>query len=200
MHVPLGYDARFTNASTSHTIYADTLLELDYQVGAIIDALSHYNLHHNTLVIYTSDNGPWGSKCEYAGSMGPFTCQWQQRAAPSGGGGGSCAKFTNWEAGHRVPFLAHWPGRIASGVSDALVSGLDVFPTLAALAGVPLPSDGRVYDGMDVSGVLFGGRGGGGGDKVAPPAQGHEYLLHPQEDGQLTAIRFGSLKAYWTTR
>lgn len=109
------------------------------------------------------DNGPWEVKCTLTGSKGPYLGAWQQE-----NGGGSSAKTTLWEAGHRTVGLASWKGTIAAGqVSPALTSSLDYFPTLAALAGVPIPTD-RVYDGIDLTPLLMGKT------KTA-----HTWLFHP---------------------
>lgn len=109
---------------------------------------------------------PCLSDVELTGSKGPFLGAWQQ----TNGGGGSSAKTTLWEAGHRQVGIAAWPGVIKPGtVSPALASTLDYFPTLAALAKVPLPAD-RVYDGVDLSAVLRG---------QAATAAGRTALFHP---------------------
>jgi len=138
---------------------------------------------NNTIIIYTSDNGPWELKCELAGSYGPFTGTYQQTV----GGGGSIAKFTTWEGGHRVPSLVHWRGRIEPRVSNALTSHLDWVPTLSRLAGYKLPTD-RSFDGIDISDILF--------DRSDT---GHETLFHPDPTGNLTAMRYGRYKAFFRT-
>ncbi|XP_035757447.1 arylsulfatase G [Egretta garzetta] len=133
------------------------------------------------------DNGPWAQKCELAGCLGPFLGAWQRQR------GGSSAKQTTWEGGHRVPALAYWPGRIpAKRTSPALLSTLDIFPTLVALAGAALPPNRR-FDGLDVSPVLFGWSD-----------VGHKVLLHPNsgaagKDGEIAALRLAQYKAFYTT-
>ncbi|XP_004459542.1 arylsulfatase G isoform X9 [Dasypus novemcinctus] len=107
--------------------------------------------------------------------------------------GGSAAKQTTWEAGHRVPALAYWPGRVPANVtSTALLSVLDIFPTVVALARASLPL-GRHFDGLDASKVLFGG-----------PQPGHRVLFHPNsgaagEDGALQTVRLQRHKAFYVT-
>nr|XP_006199570.1 arylsulfatase G [Vicugna pacos] len=107
--------------------------------------------------------------------------------------GGSPAKQTTWEGGHRVPALAYWPGRVSSNVtSTALLSVLDIFPTVVALAGAQLPR-GRHFDGLDASEVLFG--------RVQ---SGHRVLFHPNsgaagEDGALQTVRLERYKAFYIT-
>ncbi|XP_036693888.1 arylsulfatase G isoform X3 [Balaenoptera musculus] len=107
--------------------------------------------------------------------------------------GGSPAKQTTWEGGHRVPALAYWPGRVPVNVtSTALLSVLDIFPTVVALAGASLPR-GRRFDGLDASEVLFGGA-----------QAGHRVLFHPNsgaagEDGALQTVRLEQYKAFFVT-
>ena len=118
------------------------------------------------------------------------------------GDGGSTGKTSTWEGGHREPGLAVWPGRIAAGAtSHALVSQLDFLPTLAALAGLPLPA-GRTYDGIDLAPVLFGAAGaaagaatGGAAGAAAGAAMQSRILLHPNSGegpmGELDTVRVG---------
>lgn len=111
----------------------------------------------------------------------------------SSGRGGSPAKQTTWEGGHRVPALAYWPGRVPVNVtSTALLSVLDIFPTVVALAGASLPQ-GRHFDGLDASEVLFG-----------RAQAGHRVLFHPNsgaagEDGALQTVRVERYKAFFVT-
>jgi arylsulfatase G len=188
MHVPHDYARQFKNTSVLPSIYGDTLRELDYHVNQTYQLLKDLDILNQTLLIFTSDNGPWSSKCDLAGSQGPFTGVWQASPLPFGGGGGGTAKFTTWEAGHRVPFIAHWPGMIKPGtVSNAIGSNLDMMLTIANLANFTLPSN-RSFDGIDLSPVLFDGSD-----------QGHEYLFHPDEFGLLSAVRYNQYKAYYMT-
>ena len=188
MHVPHDYAQQFKNTSTLPSIYGDTLREMDYHVNQTYQLLKDMDILNQTLLIFTSDNGPWSSKCDLAGDQGPLTGVWQESALPFGGGGGGTAKFTTWEAGHRVPFIAHWPGTIQPGtVSNAIGSHLDMMPTIAQLAGFSLPLN-RSFDGIDLSPVLFDGA-----------QQAHEYLFHPDQYGTLSAVRYNQYKAYYTT-
>ncbi|XP_070336197.1 arylsulfatase G isoform X7 [Odocoileus virginianus] len=148
MHVPLTRTP-LSAGPRSLRPYSAGLREMDRLVGRIKDTVDLEG-KNNTFLWFTGDNGPWAQKCELAGSVGPFTGLWQARR------GGSPAKQTTWEGGHRVPALAYWPGRVPGNVtSAALLSVLDIFPTVLALAGAPLPR-GRRFDGLDVSQVLFG--------------------------------------------
>ena len=188
MHVPHAYAPQFKNSSVIPSIYGDTLRELDYHVNQTYQLLKELNILNQTLLIFTSDNGPASMRCALAGSQGPFLGVWQALPLPFGGGGGGTAKFTTWEAGHRMPFIAHWEGMIKPGtVSNAIGSHLDMMPTIANLAGFTLPTN-RSYDGIDLSPVLFDGSN-----------QGHEYLFHPDQNGTLSAVRYNQYKAYYTT-
>ncbi|KFW66837.1 Arylsulfatase G, partial [Pygoscelis adeliae] len=138
------------------------------------------------------DNGPWAQKCELAGRLGPFVGAWQRQR------GGSSAKQTTWEGGHRLPALV-WVGGTLQGSSllalmkaTSFPSTLDIFPTLVALAGVALPPNRR-FDGLDVSPVLFGWSD-----------VGHKVLLHPNsgaagKDGEIETLRLAQYKAFYTT-
>lgn len=147
----MAHSPAFAGSSTSRTVYGDTLREMDNSVGRIIAALGEKGgaLRNNTLVIFTSDNGPWNIKGDWslqgargnlacvaasgnelpnartvgglAGSQGIFTGTWQTRdIAMGGGGGGGTGKFTTWEGGHRVPAIFSWPGHIVAGSSAGI--------------------------------------------------------------------------------
>eukprot|EP00899_Mesostigma_viride_P019496 jgi/Mesvir1/27548/Mv07302-RA.1 len=136
--------------------FGDALMEMDWAVGQIMAALDEDpGTSRNTLVLFTSDNGPWtvpwvGTD---GGSMGPFFGCFNCRTM------GTCdsGKCSNWEGGWRVPAIARWPGRIRPGsVSGAMVGTTDLLPTAAALAGAALP-EGAPLDGIDISHVLLRG-------------------------------------------
>jgi arylsulfatase A-like enzyme len=136
-HVPLFVSDRFKGA-TGAGLYADVIAELDWSVGQILDAVRRAGLDDDTLVVFTSDNGPWMSYGNHAGSPGPFRE----------------SKGTSFEGGVRVPFVARWPGRIPKdSVSHAPAMTIDLFPTFARLAGAPLPAE-RVIDGRDIGSLL----------------------------------------------
>lgn len=187
MHAPQFCADPYLNR-TGRGHFADALAELDDTIGAMMGSLRAHGLRNSTLVLMTGDNGPWQEKCDLTGSTGPFHGTWQQR-----NGGGSSAKTTLWEAGHREPGLASWPGVIAPGrLSAALTSTLDYLPTIAALAGASLPTD-RAYDGVDLTPVLLGA------SEVA-----HASLFHPNSgasgpNGALDAVRHHNYKAVWQT-
>lgn len=134
-HVPLHVSDRFSGQSDAG-LYGDVVETIDWSTGEILDTLERLGLAENTLVIFTSDNGPW-----FEGSPGRFRDR----------------KGSSWEGGQRVPFIAQWPGTITPGqVSSEPVMNIDLFPTLVKLAGGALPSD-RPIDGKDILPVLTSG-------------------------------------------
>ncbi|MBI2688778.1 MAG: sulfatase [Acidobacteria bacterium] len=138
-HVPLFPGKDFDGRSLRGR-YGDVVEELDAGTGRILARLREHNLENDTLVIYTSDNGPWLPYGIDAGSAGPLR----------GGKGGV------WEGGIRVPAIFRWPGRIpANTVVSAVAATIDFLPTFAAAANVPLPTD-RVIDGHDILPLLTG--------------------------------------------
>lgn len=189
MHLPHAHAPRFSNSTDVHTVYADTLHEMDDIIGRVLTSLDKYGYTDNTLIWFTSDNGPWLGKCQYSGSPGPFLGSWLKKTY----GGGSTAKTTTWEAGHREPAIAVWPGRIRPGtVSDALVSSMDIFPTIVNYADAKMPPN-RKFDGIDIGSILEG-----------KSNNGHEVLYHPNSgvthpEGEIDTIRMGSYKVYWKT-
>ncbi|XP_037547281.1 arylsulfatase G [Nematolebias whitei] len=187
MHVPLAPplspDAPTTPHYPSDDVYTASLQELDGLIGELKTASDK----DNALIWFTGDNGPWEQKCQYAGSVGPFTGKWQTNK------GGGSAKQTTWEGGHRVPTVVYWPGRIpANTTSSALLSGMDIFPTVLSLAGVTPPSDRR-YDGIDATNIV-----------LQRELTGREFLFHPNSGaagvfGDLQTVRAGKYKAFYIT-
>ncbi len=139
-HVPLAASEQFIGKS-DYGLYGDVVEELDAAIGRVIDAIVALGIDDETMVFVMSDNGAWpGNQTTRGGSAGNFR--------------GS--KGTTWEGGIRVPFLARAPGRLPQGESRAGIATLmDVFPTVAAAAGLGLP-DGVVYDGRNILGLLKG--------------------------------------------
>ncbi|XP_017273905.1 arylsulfatase G [Kryptolebias marmoratus] len=186
MHVPLAppFSPDTPAArSPSDGAYTASLRDLDGLIGALKTASDN----DNTLIWFTGDNGPWEQKCQYAGSVGPFTGKWQTNK------GGGSAKQTTWEGGHRVPTVVYWPGRIpANTTSSALLSGMDIFPTVLSLAGVTPPSDRRL-DGIDATNVV-----------LQRQHTSRDFLFHPNSGaagrfGDLEAVRAGKYKAFYIT-
>ncbi|MDB4384831.1 sulfatase [Opitutaceae bacterium] len=133
-HTPIRPSTTF-KGRTGHGVYVDFLLELDHSTGRIMQALRDNGLDENTLVVFTSDNGP----------------------TPTGDPGGlNGGKYVTMEGGHRVPGIARWPGVIPSGtVSDTTVTSMDLFPLFCDLAEVDLPTD-RKIDGRNIRDILQG--------------------------------------------
>jgi len=130
-HVPLAVGERFKGKSGAG-LYGDVMLELDASVGAIMSALREAGVADNTLVLFTSDNGPWASYGNHAGKT-PYRE----------------AKGTGFDGGTRSACVMRYPGRIPAGaVSDAMLCSIDLLPTVARLAGAPLPQS--PVDGRDV--------------------------------------------------
>jgi len=136
-HVPLFASADFRGKSPAG-FYGDVIEELDWSVGRVLDTVRAQGLAERTLVLFSSDNGPWLIFNHHGGSAGPLRE----------------GKGSTWEGGMRVPGIFWWPGRIPAGVVQREVAAtLDVLPTFAKLAGAPLPT--VTLDGVDISPLLF---------------------------------------------
>ncbi|MBV8128133.1 MAG: sulfatase [Planctomycetaceae bacterium] len=169
-HVPLHASPAFRGKSP-RGLYGDVVEELDASVGQVLQVLRQEQLAGSTLVVFTSDNGPWLSQKLDAGSAGLLRE----------------GKITTWEGGVRVPCLAWWPGTIAPGrVVQDLASELDLFATCIELAGGRLPAD-RPYDSHSLA-PLFRGTGSGSRNEVF-------YYF----DDQVTAVRQGPWKLHQKT-
>jgi arylsulfatase A len=139
VHTPIYPGAAFAGKS-SNGRFGDWVEEVDWSVGQVLDALRSQGLDKDTLVVFTSDNGPWLTKGADGGSAGPLR-----------GGKGS-----TWEGGVRVPTLAWWPGRVPAGsVNDAVAATIDLLPTFVSLAGGTVPAT-PVIDGRDITPILLG--------------------------------------------
>ena len=155
-HTPLWTEKRFDGVS-EYGPYGDCLEEIDFHTGRLLDKLEELKLEKNTLVIFTSDNGPWLSVAPFPKADQGRTPDNRDRQKQSGTAKPlRGAKMTSFEGGHRVPFVAWWPGRIPAGkTEDRIVTSLDLFSTFAHLAGADLPDD-RVVDGKNAMPVLDG--------------------------------------------
>lgn len=137
-HVPIYASEKFTGSS-NHGLYGDVIQELDWSVGQVIAQLEKFNLLENTLVVFSSDNGPWIVMRDYGGSAGVLRE----------------GKMFTFEGGMRVPTVAMWKGKIKPGTEyRGLASQMDWFPTFAKLTGSEMPKD-RAIDGKDLSEVLL---------------------------------------------
>lgn len=162
-HVPIFVGKKFIGSSGS-TPYYDAIQEIDWSVGEVMKALKENGLDENTIVLFTSDNGP-----NSFGSAKPLKGR----------------KFDTYEGGQRVPAIFWAPKRIKPGsVSDEIVSSLDVFPTLAKLSGISLPKN-VVFDGYDISGFLFGKT------NVSPRK---EMYFYSSNSTKIDGIRLGDWK------
>ena len=139
VHTPIWPGAAFAGKSQNGR-FGDWVEEVDWSVGQVLDTLRAQGLDKDTLVVFTSDNGPWLIKGTDGGSAGPLR-----------GGKGS-----TWEGGVRVPTLAWWPGHVpASSVNDAVAATIDLLPTFVSLAGGTVPAT-PVIDGRDITPILLG--------------------------------------------
>ena len=169
-HVPLFISDAFVQHSGQGD-YADVVEEIDASVGRILAELKELGLDEKTLVIFTSDNGPWLTYGNHAGSAGPFRE----------------GKGTTWEGGMRVPMIARWPGTIpAGGVSHVVASLIDVLPTAAAVANTELPS--RKIDGRDLTPLLT--------SPSHPAAAPRNPPFCYYRSGHLDAVRVGKWKLH----
>ncbi len=156
-HVPLYVSAKFKGKST-RGLFGDVFMELDWSVGEILRALDRHKLADDTLVIFTSDNGPWLSYGDHAGSAFPLRE----------------GKGTSWEGGVRVPCIMRWPGRIPAGTeSQQALMTIDLFPTIAGLIAAKLPD--HPIDGRDVWPIISGQP-----DAVNP--HDHYFLYYNRND------------------
>lgn len=141
-HVPMAPSYHYIGRSRGGA-YGDVMEEVDTETGRLLDALKALGLEENTLVIFTSDNGPWKMPAGFGGSAGPLRGY----------------KFLTHEGGHRVPMLARWPGQIPAGsVISEVATMMDFFPTFAGLAEVEVPESLHL-DGFDLWPLLTGAEG-----------------------------------------
>jgi arylsulfatase len=148
-HIPLGASDKFKDKSTGG-LYADTIEEIDWSCGQIFKTLKELGIDDKTLVIFTSDNGPW---VETTRGMEPNGQAFIPRDHSGNADPFRGWKMSAWEGGVRVPFIARWPGRIPAGwESDELLSTMDLLPTIANIANAPLPK--VELDGMDATEFL----------------------------------------------
>ncbi|HEY4286609.1 MAG TPA: arylsulfatase [Puia sp.] len=178
-HQPNLPSKQFAGKSPAKSKYGDCVVEMDYNVGRIMDKIRQLNISNNTFVFYTVDNGAWQDVHPDAGYT-PFR--------------GS--KGTDREGGSRVPAIGWWPGQIEAGSDNHdIVGGLDLMATFASLAGVPLPTKDRegkpmVFDSYDMSNVLF---------KEGPPLRDKWYYFTEMELSP-GAVRVGKFKAVFNGR
>jgi arylsulfatase A len=167
-HVPLHVSDKFAGKS-KQGLYGDVLMEIDWSVGQILAALKKNGLDDNTLVIFTSDNGPWINHGNHAGGAGPLRE----------------GKGTTWEGGVRMPCVMRWPGKIAPGtVCKEPAMTIDLLPTLAGLAGAKLPA--LPIDGKDIWPLIAGKKG------AKSPHEAYFFYWN----NELQAVRSGKWKLH----
>ncbi|MBB02817.1 MAG: sulfatase [Rubinisphaera brasiliensis] len=169
-HIPLYASDSFLETSP-RGIYGDVVTEIDHGVGQILDTLKETGLAENTLVVFTSDNGPWLLFDTHGGSAGLLRE----------------GKGATFEGGMRVPTVMWWPGTLEPKVQTELGTTMDLLPTFCSLAGVGIPED-RVLDGHDLSSLLKG-------ETTESPRQDVFYW----RSEQLYAVRSGPWKAHFIT-
>lgn len=168
-HVPLFVSEKFKGKS-GRGLYGDVIMEIDWSVGQILNALKANDLDENTVVIFTSDNGPWLSYGNHAGSALPFRE----------------GKGTAWEGGHREPFIIRYPNGLKGGRNiDTPVMAIDILPTLAEITGSALPD--RIIDGKSVWKLLIG-------DSKESPQEAYYFYYRVNE---LHGVRYDKWKLYF---
>ena len=169
-HIPLFASDDFKETS-ERGLYGDVIEEIDYGVGQVISALKEEGLADNTIVVFTSDNGPWLSFGTHGGSAGLLRA----------------GKGTTWEGGMREPTIFWSPSKIEPAVITDLGSTMDLFTTFSKMAGVPVPDD-RILDGVDLTGTLL--------ENETSPREGILYY----RGSELYAARVGDYKAHYITQ
>ena len=165
-HVPIFASEKFKGTSKG-SVYGDVIEEIDYNVGRLVSVLKEKNLYDNTIIVYTSDNGPWLTYGNHGGSSGVLR-------------GG---KFDVFEGGYRVPCVISWPEGIAPNTKiDQLVSTIDLLPTLCAATGAGLPIN--KIDGLNVLDILQG----------KPMAELEDRFFYYHKGTKLYGVRQGSWK------
>ncbi|MBX7254743.1 MAG: sulfatase [Candidatus Hydrogenedentes bacterium] len=166
-HTPLHVSDRFRGKSAGG-LYGDVIEMIDWSVGTVLDALTEAGVDGNTLVVFTSDNGPWYSQGEDGGHATPFRA----------------GKGTTFEGGMREPCIMRWPGHIPAGsVCHELATTMDILPTFAGIAGAAVPTD-RTIDGKDILPLISG---------EANAKTPHEAFFY-YNGNQLDAVRSGDWK------
>lgn len=168
-HVPLFASPEF-NGKSRAGIYGDAVEEIDWSVGQVLEALAKEGVAENTLVFFTSDNGPWLTMGAQGGNAGLLRD----------------GKGSTWEGGMRVPGIAWWPGRIKPGVTREMANAMDLFTTALVLAGAKLPD--APVDGVDLSQLLLAGK--------SLPERPFFYY----RGDKLAACRLGEWKAHFFTQ
>jgi len=165
-HIPIYASGKFQNTSVRGP-YGDTIEEIDWSVGQILETLKKQGIDENTMVVFTSDNGPWKVYKTEGGSAGPLRG----------------AKGTTWEGGQRVPCIVRWPGKVpAATMQRQVITNMDLLPTIAVICEAKTPKE--KIDGRDVSSALF---------KADQKVEETPFLYYSKM-GKLEGIRDGKFK------
>jgi arylsulfatase len=165
-HVPLAVSDKFKGKS-EQGLYGDVMMEIDWSVGQVLETLRKLGLEENTVVVLTSDNGPWTNYGNHAGSAGALRQ----------------GKATTFDGGNRVPCIVYWKGQTKPGtVCNKLTSNIDLFPTMAELSGAPLPN--HKIDGVSLVPLIKG-------DEKANPRTSFVYYFNQND---LEAVTDGLYK------
>jgi arylsulfatase A len=168
-HVPLGVSDKFKGKS-EQGMYGDVIMEIDWSVGQILDTLERNDLAENTLVIFTTDNGPWLSYGNHAGSAAPLRE----------------GKGTVWDGGTSVPCIMRFPGTIPAGtVQSEPAMTIDLFPTIAHITGAKLPD--HPIDGKNIWSLIT----------VEPEAKSPQEAYYFYWGDDLQAVRCGEWKLHF---
>lgn len=171
-HVPLFVSDKFKGKS-ERGLYGDVIMEIDWSVGQIIQALKENGLEENTIVIFTSDNGPWLSYGNHAGSALPLRE----------------GKGTGWEGGQREPFIMKYPNKLKAGQEIKVpVMAIDILPTIAELTGAKLPE--KIIDGKSAWKVITG-------ESKEPVQEAYFFYYRVNE---MFGVRYGKWKLYFPHR
>jgi len=166
VHVPIAASPRFKGKSKLG-LFGDVMMEVDWSVGEVMKSLRENGIDQNTVVVFTSDNGPWLNFGNHAGNTGGFRE----------------GKGASFEGGQREPCIARWPGKIPAGtICNKISSTLDLLPTIAQLCGATLPAN--KIDGVNIASLLFN----------QPEANPRDELAYYYKSNDLEAIRKGKWK------
>ncbi|MFZ4581583.1 MAG: sulfatase-like hydrolase/transferase [Paludibacter sp.] len=169
-HTPLFVSDAFQNSSPNG-LYSKVMAEIDWSVGEVLKILQQKGITNNTLIIFTSDNGPWAIFGNHAGSVGNM----------------SKGKNTVFEGGHRVPCIMYWPNAIPAGqTSNEIITNMDFLPTICNITGASLPV--KTIDGKNIISLMNGTP-----DATSPTAAFYYY-----NDVNLQAVRMGDLKMHYS--
>jgi arylsulfatase A-like enzyme len=169
-HVPLAVSDKFKGKS-EQGLFGDVMMEIDWSVGEVLKTLEEQGLMENTLVVLTSDNGPWTNYGNHAGSAG----------------GLREAKATTFDGGNRIPCIMYWKGHTKPGtICNKLASNIDLFPTFAEITGAPLPE--KKIDGVSILSLIHG-------EDNANPRESFVYYLNKND---LEAVTDGEFKLVYS--